>query len=128
MSIPGRDLSHPASRTERSRLRLQGVISFHELAMPIWGLSQSASPIPTARSIPREVRASIPSVTVRERGLMSGLAGVSGMLQSVELPGAALLPTTHARPDRSHGDLSANGLRPNADATRASDLREIGWT
>jgi hypothetical protein len=24
--------------------------------------------------------------------------------------------------------LSANGLRPNADATRASDLREIGWT
>jgi len=63
---------------------LQGVISFQELAMPIWGLSQSASPMPTARSIPREVSASIPSVTVRERGLMSISvlwAGVSGMLR-----------------------------------------------
>ena len=55
----------------RSSERLHGVISFQELAMPICGLSQSASPIPTARSIPREVVASIPSVTMRLRGLMS---------------------------------------------------------
>ena len=47
------------------------MISFHELAIPICGLSQSASPIPTARNIPREVVASIPSVTTRERGLRS---------------------------------------------------------
>jgi hypothetical protein len=50
---------------------LHGVISFQELAIPIWGLSQSASPIPTARSIPRDVVASIPSVTTRLRGFMS---------------------------------------------------------
>ncbi len=51
------------------------MISFHELAMPIWGFSQSASPMPTARSIPRLVVASIPSVTTRERGFQS----ISGM-------------------------------------------------
>ena len=55
------------------------MISFHELAMPICGLSQSASPMPTARSIPREVVASMPSVTVRERGLWSIFGVVSGM-------------------------------------------------
>ncbi|WKK73426.1 hypothetical protein Q0F99_15030 [Rathayibacter oskolensis] len=51
------------------------MISFQEEAMPIWGFSQSSSPIPTARSIPRDVVASMPSVTVRERGFQS----VSGM-------------------------------------------------
>jgi hypothetical protein len=50
---------------------LQGVISFQDEAMPICGLCQSASPMPTARSMPREVMASMPSVTTRERGLMS---------------------------------------------------------
>src|SRR4051812_18815976 len=40
--------------------------------MPICGLSQSASPMPTARSIPREVMASMPSVTILLRGLISG--------------------------------------------------------
>src|SRR5450830_997077 len=59
--------------------RLQGVISFHELATPIWGFAKSSSPRPTARSIPREAVASMPSVTVRERGLMS-------------MPGAAARP------------------------------------
>src|SRR5699024_9151460 len=43
------------------------------LAMPIWGLAKSSSPSPTARSIPREAVASIPSVTTRERGLISGV-------------------------------------------------------
>ena len=39
----------------RSRLRLQGVISFQLDAMPIWGLSSPHPPCPTARSIPRDV-------------------------------------------------------------------------
>src|SRR6056300_718487 len=50
---------------------LQGVISFQELAIPTCGLSQSSSPMPTARSIPLDVVASMPSVTARERGLGS---------------------------------------------------------
>ena len=55
----------------RSRERLHGVISFQLDATPIWGLSQSSSLMPTARSMPREPVASRPSVTTRERGLMS---------------------------------------------------------
>ena len=47
------------------------MISFQLDATPIWGLSQSSSPMPTARSMPREPVASRPSVTTRERGLMS---------------------------------------------------------
>ena len=50
---------------------LQGVISFHELAMPTCGLSQSSSVIPIARSIARAPAFGLPSVTSRERGLMS---------------------------------------------------------
>src|SRR6476619_2062615 len=56
----------------RSSERLQGVISFHELATPIWGLAKSSSPMPTARSMPRAAAFSRPSVTSRLRGLMSG--------------------------------------------------------
>src|SRR3954451_1580935 len=55
----------------RSSDRLHGVISFQLDATPIWGFSQSSSPIPTARSIPRAAVASRPSVTTRDRGLMS---------------------------------------------------------
>ena len=69
----------PASKTpsltaldSRSSERLQGVISFHDEATPIWGLAKSSSPIPTARSIPRAAAFSRPSVTSRLRGLMSG--------------------------------------------------------
>ncbi|MBM7802013.1 hypothetical protein JOE58_001264 [Curtobacterium luteum] len=51
------------------------MISFQEDAIPICGFSQSSSPMPTARSIPREVVASIPSVTTRLRGFTS----MSGM-------------------------------------------------
>ena len=72
----------PPARAGRGD-RLQGVISFQDDAMPIWGLSQSASPIPTARSIPREVVASIPSVTTRDRGLMSIVGTGSGRFQHV---------------------------------------------
>ena len=56
----------------RSRDRLQGVISFQLDATPIWGFSQSSSPMPTARSMPRAAAFSSPSVTSRLRGLMSG--------------------------------------------------------
>ena len=58
-----------ARLASRSRERLQGVISFHEDAIPTCGLRQSSSPIPTARSIPREPARSIPSVTVPLCGL-----------------------------------------------------------
>ena len=50
---------------------LHGVISFHDDAMPICGLSQSSSVSPTARSIDRAAAFWIPSVTSRERGLTS---------------------------------------------------------
>ena len=40
----------------RFRDRLQGVISFHELATPICGLAKSSSPMPTARNMPRAGR------------------------------------------------------------------------
>ncbi len=53
--------------------RLQGVISFQDDATPICGLAKSSSPMPTARSIPRAAAFSRPSVTSRERGLMSGV-------------------------------------------------------
>src|SRR3954447_12141675 len=59
----------------RSSERLQGVISFQLDATPICGLAKSSSPIPTARSIPRAAARSRPSVTSRERGLMSGAPG-----------------------------------------------------
>ena len=60
----------PASRmptlarlASRSRGRLQGVTSFQDDATPIWGLSQSSSVIPTARSMARAGAFSGPSVT-----------------------------------------------------------------
>ena len=60
-----------AASAKRSRDKLHGVTSLQELATPIWGFTQSSSPIPTARSIPRAAVFSIPSVTSRERGLIS---------------------------------------------------------
>ena len=58
------------------------MISFHDEATPICGFSQSSSPMPTARSIPRAAAFSRPSVTSRLRGLMSGVArSCSGMLR-----------------------------------------------
>src|SRR6478735_12644227 len=73
----------------RSRDRLQGVISFQDEATPTCGLAKSSSPMPTARSMPRAAVASSPSVTTRERGLMStpaalvGPAGLGAVLSSV---------------------------------------------
>src|SRR5690625_994649 len=62
---------------------LQGVISFHEVATAICGFTQSSSPMPTARSMPRAAVASRPSVTSRDRGLMSGeVVSVSMLMQA----------------------------------------------
>ncbi len=77
----------PASRTpclarlaSRSSGRLQGVTSFHDEATPTCGLSQSASVIPTARSMARAGARSNPSVTSREIGFMSGLSTMTRRL------------------------------------------------
>ena len=60
----------PAARTpsfdrlaRRSSGMLHGVTSFHDEHTPTWGLSQSSSVIPTARSIARAGARSNPSVT-----------------------------------------------------------------
>ena len=59
---------------KRSRDKLHGVISFQDDAIPICGLTQSASPIPTARNIPRAGARSRPSVTIPERGFIVDMA------------------------------------------------------
>ena len=68
----------PASRTpslhrfaSRSSGRLQGVTSFQLDATPTCALPQSASVMPTARSMARAGARSMPSVTSRLRGFMS---------------------------------------------------------
>ena len=60
----------PADRTpclarlaSRSSGRLHGVTSFHDEATATWGLSQSSSVMPTARSMARAGARSKPSVT-----------------------------------------------------------------
>ena len=63
------------------------MISFQLDATPIWGLAKSSSPMPTARSMPRAAARSSPSVTSRERGLMSGVACPSVMATRVVGPG-----------------------------------------
>jgi hypothetical protein len=71
----------PASRTpslhrlaRRSRGMLQGVTSFQLEATPTWGLSQSLSVMPMARSMARAPARCIPSVTSRLRGFRSLMA------------------------------------------------------
>jgi hypothetical protein len=49
---------------------LHGVTSFHDEATPTCGLDQSASVMPTARSIARAGARVLPSVTSPERGFM----------------------------------------------------------
>ena len=49
---------------------LHGVTSFQLEATPTWGLSQSSSVMPTARSMARAPACCIPSVTSRLRGFM----------------------------------------------------------
>src|SRR4051794_28653417 len=78
--VPNSSATPPACRTpsfarfaSRSSDRLHGVISFHDEATPICGLSQSSSVSPTARSMARAGARSMPSVTSRLRGLRSGM-------------------------------------------------------
>src|SRR3954453_11458405 len=80
--VPNSSATAPAARTPSfARLaslssdRLHGVISFHDDATPICGLSQSSSVSPTARSMARAGARSMPSVTSRLRGLRSGMSG-----------------------------------------------------
>src|SRR3954465_2693153 len=78
--VPNSSATAPAARTPSfarlaslSSERLHGVISFHDDATPICGLSQSSSVSPTARSMARAGARFIPSVTSRLRGLRSGM-------------------------------------------------------
>src|SRR3954466_1593292 len=78
--VPNSSATAPAARTpsfarlaNRSSDRLHGVISFHDDATPICGLSQPSSVRPTARSMARAGARSIPSVTSRLRGLRSDM-------------------------------------------------------
>jgi len=71
----------PASRTpsfarfaRRSSGMLHGVTSFQLDATPTCALPQSASVMPTARSMARAPALSMPSVTSRLRGFMSDMA------------------------------------------------------
>jgi hypothetical protein len=81
--VPNSIGNPPAERTpslaNSASLRsvmLHGVTSFHALAMAICGFTQSASVMPTARSMARAGALVMPSVTSRLRGLMS--TGVPG--------------------------------------------------
>src|SRR3954469_1376854 len=83
--VPNSSATAPAARTPSfarlanlSSERLHGVISFHEDATPIFGLSQSSSVRPTARSMARAGARSIPSVTSRLRGLRSDMREIVG--------------------------------------------------
>jgi hypothetical protein len=90
----------PSFEADASRFseRLQGVISFQEDAIPIWGFTQSASPIPTARNIPRAGERSSPSVTIPDLGFIGLLIGVLSLISTIpvilgELSGLRLTPT-----------------------------------
>src|SRR6056297_1143459 len=95
----------PASRTPAlacsASLRsvmLHGVTSFHDEAMPTWGLSQSSSPIPTARSIARDGAFCMPSVTSRDRGFTStGVPGVFAVF-AASLIWCTVVPARGAEP------------------------------
>ena len=85
--VPNSSGKPPASRTPTfacsaslRRVMLHGVTSFHDDAIATWGLSQSPSPIPTARSIARDGAFCMPSVTSRERGLTSTGVSIVGSL------------------------------------------------
>ncbi len=114
--VPNSSGTPPARRTPSlaaavSRLSdmLHGVISFHDEAMPICGLSQSSSVRPTARSIERAAAFWIPSVTSRDRGLMStGVVLLQAMLVRV-------VPTVNGQPGVV---ATPNPGRRSADQTR----------
>jgi hypothetical protein len=69
------------------------VISFQEDAIPIWGFTQSASPIPTARNIPRAGERSSPSVTIPDLGFIGLLIGVLSLISTILRGLSRRLPT-----------------------------------
>src|SRR4051794_38426901 len=105
--VPNSIANPPAAKTpsfaRSASLRsvtLHGVTSFHDEAIATCGLSQSLSVMPTARSIALAGAFCMPSVTSRERGLMStGVStGCSAMVATL------LAPT--AEPEEVLGDLA----------------------
>ena len=90
----------PAPRTpslarlaRRSRGRLQGVTSFHDEATPIWGLSQSSSVMPMARSMARAGARVGPSVTSWLRGLIPTSGCSAGSMRS-----SSVMPESYGVP------------------------------
>src|SRR3954469_25865691 len=79
-----------ARLASRSSDRLHGVISFQDDATPICGLSQSSSPMPTARSIARCGARVMPSVTSWLRGLRSAVSLLVGRSSTVVTVGDAM--------------------------------------
>src|SRR5215212_5391172 len=69
---------------------LHGVTSFHDEHTPIWGLSQSSSVMPMARSMARAGAREGPSVTSRLRGLIwtRRSLGVPSAMTGQRRPGA----------------------------------------
>src|SRR5437868_13180292 len=98
---------------------LHGVTSFHDDATPTWGLSQSSSVMPIARSMARAPAFWNPSVTSRDRGFMSLL-----IRRGYVLP----LGTVHADgPDRRRpllrGGAKGRPHRPGCHRGAARVLR-----
>jgi hypothetical protein len=69
------------------------VISFQEDAIPICGFTQSASPIPTARNIPRAGERSSPSVTIPDLGFIGLFIGVLSLISLILRGLRGRLPT-----------------------------------
>ena len=97
------------------------MISFQDDATPICGLSQSSSPMPTARSMPRAPARSRPSVTSRLRGFI-GLRPVVVMAAAYE-SGVSLrqrgpgLAAGHRRQDQDLGARAYDVVQPPAGRT-----------
>ncbi len=83
-----------ARRARRARGRLHGVTSFHEEATPIWGLSQSPSPMPTALSMARAGARVGPSVTSWLRGFIP----LSGCSDGSPVRGGSLMGAWYGLP------------------------------
>src|SRR5689334_19031804 len=107
----------------RSSDRLHGVISFHDDATPICGLTQSSSPMPTARSMPRAAAFSRPSVTSRERGFMSGDCVMRPIVPDRATP--ALAGSDGGGADRHHVRQVGDHLLPGLAGVRRTPDRTV---
>ena len=99
---------------------LQGVTSFHDDATPIWALPQSSSVMPMARSMARAGARSMPSVTSRDRCLMSTGVGWCRCLAHDR----ERLRRTHRRSvARTRGADHRARIAPCSDPTTATSPR-----